>query len=50
MEQLRRDTCDLNSPFLFFVRKNSNRGTPAAEVASCLKNYGERVNTRSHIR
>ena len=43
--QSRRDTCDLNSPFLSIVRKNSNRGTPAADVASCLEKYGDTINT-----
>lgn len=33
-----KDTCCLYSPFLFAVTNISNNGTPAAAVASCLKN------------
>lgn len=50
MGQSRRDTCDLNSPFLSIVRKISNSGMPAADVASCLKKYSKRVNTRKTTR
>jgi len=40
--QSRRDTCDLNSPFLSIVRKISNRGMPAEDVASCLEKYSKK--------
>lgn len=37
MFRKKKNTCCWYSPFLFTVRKISNRGTPAAAVASCLK-------------
>ena len=44
-----KDTCCLYSPFLFTVRKISNKGTPTDAVASCLKEKNQSMKNSETI-